>query len=295
MKPPRFDYHRALELDDALELKARFGGDASVLAGGQSLVPMLNFRLARPAAVVDIGGLDRLRQVEVEAKALRVGAMARQRTVEHAIHGQRGHALVLESLRHVAHPVIRNRGTVVGSLAHADPAAELPATLLALDGRLRAVTATSERWIEAADLFVFHLTTSLREDEVAVEAEFPAFDDLSAGAVVEVSRRHGDFALAGVCALVTADSDGRTISAARLAYFGVGPTPVRCVAAERLLAGERPSERAFEEAGRLASGLVRTADVDQATPAYRRELTSVVTVRALRQTLGHLTAAGRLR
>ena len=294
MKPPRFEYHRPAALGELLELKARWGGEAAVLVGGQSLVPMLNFRLARPAAIVDIGGIESLAHVEFDRRALRVGAMARQRTVERALDGRGDYLLLLEAIRHVAHPIIRNRGTIGGSLAHADPAAELPAALLALDGRVRVASLAGERWIAAADLFVFHLTTSLYEDEVLIEAEFPALDERTEAAVVEVSRRHGDFALAGVCATVTAAADGRTVAGTRLAYLGIAPTPVRGVAAEQLLAGEEPSGALFRAAGRLAAAEVRATDADQASTAYRRELVAVVTERALAAASGRLRAAGHL-
>jgi len=221
--------------------------------------------------------------------------MARQRTVERTLEGRQEHGLVADALRHIAHPVIRNRGTVGGSIAHADPAAELPAALVALDGRVRVASSRSERWIRAADLFVFHLSTSLEEDEVLVEVEFPALDARTEGAVVEVSRRRGDFALAGVCANVTATANGRALAGARLAYLGIAPTPVRGADAERLLADEEPSEALFRAAGKLASKHVRAPDVDQATTAYRQALVAVVTERALTTLTDRLRAAGHLR
>ncbi len=276
-------------------MKAHWGAEASVLAGGQSLVPMLNFRLARPAAIVDIGGVESLRFVELEDGVLRVGAMARQRAVERALEVRTHNSLVLDALRHVAHPVIRNRGTLGGSLAHADPAGELPATLLALNGRVRVANLAGERWIEAADLFVFHLTTSLKDDELLIEAEFPALDRRTAASVTEVTRRHGDFALAGVCATVTASADGRRIANARLAFLGIAPTPVRGDDVESLLTDEKPSMGLFGAAGRLAGGLVLTPDVDQATVSYRRQLVAVVTERALVTASDRLRGAGYLR
>ena len=249
---------------------------------------MLNFRLARPVAILDIGGIESLRRIDLEQGLIRVGAMARQRDVERRVEDRGEHGLLLDALRKVAHPVIRNRGTVGGSLAHADPAGELPAALAGAGGRVLTASSRSERWIEAADLFRFHLTTSLEEDEVILEAEFPVLDERSASSVVEVTRRHGDFALAGICASLTASKDSRSIASARLAYFGVAPTPVRGVGAERLISGEVPSGPLFRAAGQAASEIVRAPESDQASAAYRRELVAVVTEKAL------ATAAERL-
>lgn len=203
MKPAPFEYHAPRSVDEAVRLLAELEG-AKVLAGGQSLVPLLNFRLARPAHLVDINRIAELGYVRHTDAGLAVGACTRQADVS-------GHPLLEKALRLVAHPVIRNRGTVVGSIVHADPAAELPATLLALGGHVVARSVRGERRIPAEELFVGPLQTSLAADELAVEAWFPLLD----GAIAEESRRHGDFALAG--AVRAGD---------RLALFGVAPTPV---------------------------------------------------------------------
>jgi aerobic carbon-monoxide dehydrogenase medium subunit len=295
VKPPRFEYHRAASLGEAVEVKARYGDEASVLAGGQSLIPMLNFRLVRPTAVVDIGGIDALRQVALDKGTLRVGAMTRQRSLERLLEAKNPHSLVLQALRHIAHPIIRNRGTVGGSLAHADPAAELPAALLALDGQVKVANSVRDRWIQARDLFLFHLTTSLDDDEILVEAEFPAPDRPCAAAVAEVSQRHGDFAAAGVCAALNAAEDGRSIASARLAYFGIATTPVRADAAEHLLAGEQPSQPLFRAAGKLASAHCLPHDQDDTATDYRRQLVVTVTERALAAASERLKAGRHLR
>ena len=284
-----------MSLAEAVDVKARYGDEASVLAGGQSLIPMLNFRLVRPTAIVDIGGVEALRHVALDQGTLRVGAMTRQRSLERVLEAKSPHSLVLQALRHIAHPIIRNRGTVGGSLAHADPAAELPAALLALDGQVKVANSARERWIQARDLFLFHLTTSLDDDEILVEAEFPAPDRLCANAVVEVSQRHGDFAAAGVCATVTAAADRRSIAGARLAYFGIATTPVRGDAAELLLTGEQPSQTLFRAAGRLASTHCMPPDHGDAATDYRRHLMVTVTERALAAATERLKAGRHLR
>ena len=239
MKPAPFEYHAPRSLDEAVRLLAELE-DAKVLAGGQSLVPLLNFRLARPAHLIDINGIGDLTYVRERDGGLAVGACARQADVT-------GHPLLEKALRLVAHPVIRNRGTVVGSIVHADPAAELPATRLALGGHFVVRSTRGERRIAAEDLFAGPLQTTLEPDELAVEAWFPLHD----GAIAEESRRHGDFALAG--AVRAGD---------RLALFGVAPPPV-------LAALKDP-----------ARGLRPAADME-ASSAFRLHLVGVLVERVL--------------
>ena len=213
MKPPPFEHHAPASVADAVALLSALE-DAKVLAGGQSLVPLLNFRLARPAHLVDVNGLDELARVTERDGGVAVGATVRQADAErHPLLRDRC-PLVPMALRHVAHAVIRNRGTVCGSLAHADPAAELPAVLLALGGHVVAQSPRGERAIEAADLFLGAFETALAPDELVTEAWFPVHDAADVG-LMEESRRHGDFAMAGV----VRHRD-------RLALFGVAPTPV---------------------------------------------------------------------
>ena len=280
MKPGRVDFHRPESVDEASALQARYDGEAALLAGGQSLVPMLNFRLARPEAVVDLNGIDGLAGITVGDGAVRVRAMTRQRDLELHADAVAACPLLADALGHVAHQVIRNRGTVGGSIAHADAAGELPAALLALDGRIRAYGSAGERAIDAEDLFEFLLSTSLGPDEVLVEVEFPALPARTGTACREVTRRHGDYALAGVCAVLTLDDNGR-VERARLAYLGVAPTPVRATAAEELLAGAEPTGEAFAEAGRAAREVVQAVDEEQASVPYRQRLVEVLTRRAL--------------
>lgn len=280
MKPGRFELHRPASVEEAVALKARYDGDASVLAGGQSLIPMLNFRLARPRALVDLNGIDGLSGIAVGDGAVRVRAMTRQRDLERHDAAMSACPVLPRALSHVAHQVIRNRGTVGGSIAHADAAAELPAALLAVDGRVRVQGLGGERTIAAGDLLEFHLSTSLTPDEVLVEAEYPALPPRTGAACEEFARRHGDYALAGVCAALTLDGDGR-VERARLAYLGVAPTAVRAPEAEALLTGEPAEPEVFAAAARAARDVVDAVDEEQASVAYRKRLVEVLTRRAL--------------
>jgi carbon-monoxide dehydrogenase medium subunit len=282
MKPARFEFHRARSVEEAVVLRARYEGEASLLAGGQSLVPMLNFRLARPSALVDLNGIEDLSGIRVSGGAVRVRAMTRQRDLERHADAMVACPVLPSALSHVAHQVVRNRGTVGGSIAHADAAAELPAALLAVDGRVRVQGAAGERTIEADDLFEFHMSTSLEPDEVLVEVEFPTLPPRTGAACREVARRHGDYALAGVCAVLTLDVGGR-VERARLAYLGVAPTAVRAPEAERLLTGAAAEPDAFAAAGRAAREVVDAIDEEQASVAYRRRLVEILTQRALEE------------
>jgi len=279
MKPPRFDYHAPATVDEALHLLARYGGEAKVLAGGQSLVPMLNFRLARPAALVDlnrIGALGYIREVDGQ---VRFGAMTRQRAIELSPVVRERLPLLSEATRWVGHLPIRTRGTIGGSIAHADPAAEYPAVLTALEGEVVARGPRGERVIKPADLFQTYLTTSLAPDEILTEVRLPAMPAGSGYAFEEFARRHGDFALMGIAALMVAD--GRRCTRARLATAGAGPVPVRLRAAEEILESQGPTDAALEAAAERASELVEPDSDIHASADYRRHLARVLTVRAL--------------
>lgn len=283
MKPPRFRYHRPTCLSEAIDLKAGYGGDALFLAGGQSLVPMLNFRLARPTAIIDLGGVAGLSDLQVTRDVIRVGAMTRQRALERDPDVAARCPLVVSAVQHVAHPAIRNRGTIGGTVAHADPAAEVPAALLALDGRVRAQGPNGSRWIDADDFFVFHLTTQLAPDEVVTEVEIPVplDDQQSTGSCfVEVARRHGDYAIAAIGAVVSLRHD-RTIADCRIAAAGIAPRPLRARDSEAALRGMEPEAALFAQAGELAAEQVETAETSQASRAYRMDLVRTLVSRAL--------------
>jgi CO/xanthine dehydrogenase FAD-binding subunit len=295
MKPAPFAYLAPGSLDEALEALGRYGEDAKVLAGGQSLMPLLNFRLARPAALVDlnsVAGLDGLAH-DTRADELVAGAMVRQGDAERSPLVRRACPLAVAALKQVGHRAIRNRGTVGGSLAHADPAAELPLVLVLLDGRVRAVSRRGERWIAAGDLFVSYLTTALAPDEILVEARFATpRGTRTAWGFEEFSRRSGDFALAAAGTVLSTDGDG-AIRDAAIAIAGGGPTPVRARDAERALMGQRPSDRLIEHAARLAVSACDVQGDMHGSAEYRRALIEVMVERALRRACG--TAPATLR
>jgi carbon-monoxide dehydrogenase medium subunit len=281
MKPAPFDYFTPATVDEALALLAEHGGDAKPLAGGQSLIPAMNFRLARPAVLVDLNRISELAYVRVESGGLAVGAMTRQRAVERSDEVARAAPLLAEAMPSIAHPQIRNRGTMGGSIAHADPSAELPAVMLALDARFRAKSSSGERSIPAGEFFKGMLETALAPGELLVEIAVPRPAARSGTAFLEMARRHGDYALVGVAATVTLDPRGRC-QAARLSLLSVGDGPVLATEAGKVLAGQSPSDELLRAAGDAAA----TRDVDppsdiHASAAYRRQLVAVLTRRAL--------------
>jgi carbon-monoxide dehydrogenase medium subunit len=275
VKPPAFRYHRPDSVAGALALLAELGADGKVLAGGQSLVPVLNMRLAAPAHLVDINRLTELAYVRRDAGSVRVGALARHVDVERD-------PTVLSLLRKatscVAHPAIRNRGTTVGSLVHADPAAEMPAVLTLLQGSVSVRSVSGSREIPAAELFVGPLESAVRPGELAVEATFPNPPPRTGTAWVEVSRRRGDYAVCGAGVLVTLDEDGRVVGA-RAAYVSVGPVPV-AVDLTDAVHGQPWASADWGAAGSLARSAVSPDDDIHATAAYRRHLVGVLTARA---------------
>jgi aerobic carbon-monoxide dehydrogenase medium subunit len=283
MKPAPFSYHDPVTLDEAVALLAEHGDDAAVLAGGQSLVPLLSMRLARPEVVVDPRRVPGLTDVVADGSGVRCGALATSSAVE--LDPAVGRALpgLVTALGYVGHPQIRNRGTIGGSIAHADPAAELPALLVALDGTVALRSTAGARRVAAADLFVGAFTTTRRSDELLTEVHFPAF--AGATTVEEVCRRPGDFALAGAaCGLALAD-DG-SVADARIALFGVGDRPVRAHDAEASLVGRPADATGIAEAARLATAGLDPPDDDHAPADYRRAVAAVVVERALRRLAG---------
>lgn len=287
MKPAPFDYHAPATLAEALSLKAQLGDDAKFLAGGQSLIPAMNFRVAQPASLVDINPLTDLAFIRAEAGELRLGALTRHRALERDPLVRQHAPLLHETMPHIAHPQIRNRGTLGGSLAHADPAAELPVICVALGGRLRAQSARGERWIPAAEFFVSLFTTALAPDELLAEAALPALPPRTGTAFVEAARRHGDYAMLGAAAVVTLDEAGR-VQAARLVFLNAGEGPVDARQAAAQLAG-RPltAETAAAAAAHAAAQEINPMGSVHASPEYQRHLARVLGRRALQ------TAAAR--
>jgi len=282
MKPAPFEYLAPATIVETVAALAQHGDDAKVLAGGQSLVPMLNLRLARPAVLVDINGVAELDHLREADGRVHIGALKRQAGVERWAGARL--PLMAEALRAVGHAAIRNRGTVAGSVAHADPASELPALLLCLDGAAVARGATGERMIPAGELFRAPLTTSLRPDELVTEVRFSVPRPDAGWGFAEVARRHGDFALVGAAALLWLDDGGR-VAGARLALFGVGGTPVRGSAAEALLTGQTPSAERIREAARAAAAALRPDGDLHASARYRSEVAAVLAERTLTSAL----------
>jgi carbon-monoxide dehydrogenase medium subunit len=291
MKPAPFRYVAAESLAAALALKAEHGDDARFLAGGQSLVPAMNFRLAQPAVVVDINPLAELDFVRAAGDgAVRIGALTRNRTLERDPLVAARQPLIREAVPHVAHPQIRNRGTLGGNLAHADPASELPAVLLALDARLRVQSARGERWIAAREFFRGVFTTALRADELLAEIELPGLPPRAGTCFMEVARRRGDYAMMGVAAIVALDADGRCTHA-RLAYCNAGDTPVGAGAAQALVGGAIGGSEIDAVAAAAQRELDPPGNV-HASKAFQRHLAGVLTRRALQAAVNR-AGAGR--
>jgi carbon-monoxide dehydrogenase medium subunit len=275
-----FDYHVPATVAEAISMLGTFGDEAKILAGGQSLVPLLTLRLVRPAAVVDIHGLDELRGVRRDGRTLEIGALVRHRALEFGDGPLASCPLLCEAAALIGNVRVRAMGTIGGSLAHADPAAELPAVVRALDGLLVARGPAGERTIPAAEFFTGLLTTSLRPGELLAAVRLPLPDGRAGYAVEEFTRRAGDFAIVAAMAAVELDGAGR-MGRVRVAVAGAGPSPARLAGVEGALAGREPSERAFREAVGDHPLEIEPGDDVHASADYRRHLTRVMTVRAL--------------
>jgi len=279
MKLPYVEYEAPTTIAEAVDLLAEHEDEASVLAGGQSLIPLMALRLARPAVLVDINRLSELSSVSVTDGRVTIGAMTREYVAEDSATVGDTVPLLAAALPLIGHEAIRSRGTIGGSLAHADPAAELPAVALALDAEFVVRGRAGERVVPSADWFEGYLATSRRPDELLTEVRFPAAGPGTGVAFLEVARRHGDFAIVGVAVSLTL-ADG-VISDARLAFAGVSDVPVRAAEAEDLLAGERPSAELFAEAARVATaGLDPPADLN-GSPGYRKQVAATLVRRGL--------------
>jgi len=278
MKPAPFKYIAATSLEQALALKAQHGDEAKFLAGGQSLIPAMNFRLARPAILIDINGIEALHGVRERA---RIGPLTRYKALQRDAAFAGLFPLIGEALPHIAHPQIRNRGTIGGNLSHADPASELPAIAVALRARFHVQSATRARLIEAAEFFVGALTTDLGPDEMLTEIELPLQSPRTGSCFMEVARRRGDFAIVGVATQVTLD-DRDTCSDIRLTFCGVGETPVDASPAASMLIGQSPTESNFRDVAASVQAMIEPSGSVHATADYQRHIAGVLTERALR-------------
>jgi len=280
MKLPQFEYQAPATVSQALDLLAEHEDEASVLAGGQSLIPLLALRLAYPAVLIDINGIGELSGVTTANGSVAIGAATREYVAEASQTIADAVPLLAAALPLIGHEAIRSRGTVGGSLAHADPAAELPAVARALDAEFVVRGASGERVVPAAEWFEGYLTTSRRPDELLTQVRFPAARPGTGVSFQEVARRHGDFAIVGLATSLTL-SDG-AISDARLAFAGVSDVPVRAAEAEDLLVGGRPSDELFDEAARRATaGIDPPADL-HGSSQYRKKIAAALVRRGLR-------------
>lgn len=288
MKPASFEYESPTTLAETLSLLQQHGEEAKILAGGQSLVPLLNLRLARPDCLIDINRVKELDYIRSVNGGLAIGAMTRQRAVERSEVVASNCPLLREGVLAMSHPQIRNRGTIGGSLAHADPSAELPAVMVALDAQLTVVGPKGKRTIPAAEFFVAYLTTSLEPGELLAEVSLPAWPARTGWSFLEVSRRRGDFAMVGVAVTLTLDSSKKKCQGARIVLTGVAGAPVRRPEAEKMLVGKEPSDALFAQVGLAAAkGLDPDSDI-HASAEYRKSVAPVVVQRALRTALGRV-------
>lgn len=281
MKPAPFDYYAPTSVDETCSLLARYGSDAKLLAGGQSLVPLLALRLAQPAALIDLNGVHELDYIRADDNGVAIGAMTRQRTVERSSVMRETCPLLPAAVEWIGHPQIRNRGTIGGSLVHSDPAAELPALATLLDATFTITNAQgAKRTVKPDEFFVTYLTTAVEPEEMLSEIYFPTLPAGTGWSFVEVARRHGDFALVGAAATVALDSAG-ACSNARIALFGVAPTATRSPSAEQALLNQKPDEQTIAAA---ASEVVKDIDPPgdvHASVEYRKYVATNLVRRAL--------------
>lgn len=279
MKPATFRLHMPSTLEEALDLLAEHPDDGKVLAGGQSLVPLLNMRLVAPSHVIDINGIPELAHVEVSATGVRVGALVRHAELEVHSAARRAIPLLAQALSLVAHPVIRNRGTTVGSLAHADPAGEMTAVLSLLGGEMELASKGTNRTVSADQFFVGPLETCIGPGELAVSARFPTLPPRTGTSFRELSRRHGDYAMCGVATAVSLDANGR-VTHARASYISMSPKPIVLDLTDAIV-GQLPTSTAWEKAARMAVDRLDPETDIHASAAYRRRLGVVLTRDAL--------------
>jgi len=281
MKPPKFRYFAPKSVGEALALLEEHAAEARVLAGGQSLVPLMNMRLVHPEVLIDINGISELSFIEAMSDGLAIGALTRDAKLVADKHVAKGLSVLNEAAHFVGHPAIRNRSTVGGSIAHADPAAELPAVMVALNAEMVARSRTSSRTITANDFFKGYLTTDLKDGEMLTEVRIPGLPARSGSTFVEFARREGDYALAGAAAVVTLHENG-TIADARLGLCSVGPAPVRPHDAEALLRGQRPGDETWAAAANSVISVINEPLSDiHGSADYRRHLAGVLTKQAL--------------
>ena len=281
MIPPPFDYHAPKTLPDALAPLGQFGDEAKVLSGGQSLLPMMKLRFAQPAHLVDIGRIPGLDYIKEEGGFLKIGALAREAGLEASEIVRSKYPILVDTASVIADPLVRNLATVAGNLAHGDPANDHPATMLALGAEVVATGAKGARTIPITQFFTGLFTTALTPSEVLTEIRIPSPPPGSGGAYVKLERKVGDFATAGAAAFLVVK--GGVIERAGIGLTNVGPTPIKATEAEKFLAGKKPEEATFAEAGRLAAAATKPGADRRGSVEYKKDMARVLTVRALRK------------
>src|SRR6185503_13319147 len=282
MKPAPFEYYAPYSIEQAVDLFSQHNSDAKILAGGQSLVPAMNFRVVQPSVLIDLNRVGELSYIREVGDVIRVGAMARERHLEFDSSIEKRTPLLHEAVPFIAHPQIRNRGTIGGSIIHSDPAAELPVLMTALNARLKARNTSGERWIDAQDFFVGMFTTALEADEILVEIELPFMPERTGWSFMEVAPRAGDYAMMGVAALVTLDESGKC-TGAKLVYLNAGEGPIEAKEVEKLLEGETLNDALIVEAAVTASEReINPFGNMHASADFQRHLAKVLTQKTLR-------------
>lgn len=285
MKPTAFEYFTPSTVQEALQLLESQGDEAKIIAGGQSLVAMMNFRAARPEALIDINNIKELDYIREEGDELVIGALTRERTLEVSPLVKEKCPILAKAITHIGHLPIRFRGTIGGTLVHADPTAEIPITSIVLDAKIKITGPSGERVMDAGEFFLTYLTSAVEENELLVEVRIPTLPPkTTAWSYVDISRRFGDFAIVAVASILSLDSDG-VCKEARIALGGVAPTPIRAKEAETLLAGQKITDSIIEEAAIKAA---ESDDVDpdsdyHATAEYRKAMVKVLTKRGLKE------------
>ncbi len=284
MKPSAFEYFAPTTVKEAIALLEKYEDEAKILAGGQSLVPIMNFRLGRPEVLIDINKIKDLDHIKEEGDALLIGALARERDLELSPLVQEKCPILAEAVSFIGHVPIRNRGTFGGSLVHADPSSELPTVICCLDAEMKVVGPAGERTLEPEAFFLTYLTTSLEPSEILVEVRIPTLPQNTGWSFVELSRRSGDFAIVGVATLLFME-DGGVCKEARIALGGVAPTPIRAEEAETLLSGQVITDALIEKAGEEAAEATEAEPDYHATAEYREEMARIFVQRGLREAL----------
>ena len=282
MKPCAFEYFNPQSVQEAIELLDRYGDEAKIIAGGQSLVPMMNFRLARPEILIDISAIKELEYIKTEGDELVIGALARERDIEQSPLVLEKWPFLSKAISFIGHSAIRNRGTIGGSLVHADPSAEIPTSLCALNGNVKVVGPSGEKILEPEEFFLTYLTTSLEPSDLLVEVRIPALPEKTGWSFGELSRRSGDFAIVAVGILLFTETTG-VCREARISMGGVAPTPVRAEEAEALLAGQKITKKLIAAAAQQAAEETDTEPDYHASAEYRMDMARVYVQRGLQE------------